>query len=144
MDKPDDSFLERVTQEYLNQLKHLDSLKHQIDEYKKTLNDAVTEHGEEDEKGHRWMSAGRYLLQRQRRQGKKTLNLDRAEGWAKTKGIWEEVSKQVTVLDEDALLAYVFSHKNEEGLEEEFQELHDAPPVSYAFMKPVEGATYDY
>jgi len=136
--------LERVAEEYLKQIKHIDMLKKQVEEYKKMLVDAVTENGEEDDKGHQWLPAGRYMLQRQRRQGSKTVNHERAEQWARARGIWESISKTVEVVDEDALVAYIYDHRDEAGLEEEYQSLIDTPKPSYAFMKPVEGATYDY
>lgn len=136
--------MERVAQEYLRQLDHVELLKKQLDEYKKVLVDALIEKGEEDDKGHQWLPAGRYMLQRQRRQGKKALNHERVQRWAIDRGIWEQVSTAVRVVDEDALVAYIYENRNEEGLEDDFQTLYDTPSPSYAFMKPVEGATYDY
>jgi len=135
---------ERLTEEYLRHLDHIAMLQKTVSEYKDQLNRMVEENGDPDDKGHQWLPAGKYLLQRQRRQGKKVLNIQRAEEWAKEQGIWEEVSKTVTVLDEDALVGYIYENRDKEGLEEEFQELHDTPPVTYAFMKPIEEENYDY
>jgi len=136
--------IERVASEYLKQLDHIELLKKQLDEYKKVLVDAVTAEGEEDDKGHQWLPVGRFMLQRQRRQGKKTLNPERVQRWAIDRGIWEQVSTVVRVVDEDALVAYIYENRDESGLEETFQSMYDTPSPSYAFMKPVEGATYDY
>jgi hypothetical protein len=135
---------ERLTEEYLRHLDHITMLQKTVNEYKDQLNKMIEENGEPDDKGHQWLPVGKYLLQRQRRQGKKMLNLQRAEEWAKEQGIWEEVSKTITVLDEDALVGYVYEHRDEEGLEEQFQDLHDTSPTTYAFMKPVEEENYDY
>jgi len=136
--------IERVTEEYLKQLNHVEMLKKQLDEYKKVLVDAITRDGEEDDKGHQWLPAGQYMLQRQRRQGARSINPERAEQWAKDRGVWDEVSKVLRVVDEDALVAYIYDHRDEDGLEDEFQTLFDTPKPSYAFIKPVKGATYDY
>ena len=136
--------IERITSEYMQHLNHVEVLQRIIGEYKKQLNALVEEQGEEDDKGHQWLPAGKYLLQRQRRQGKKTLNLAKAEEWARERGIWSEVSRTVEVLDEDALVGYIYDNRHEEGLEEAFQELHDTPPVSYAFIKPIEEENYEY
>lgn len=136
--------IERITDEYMQHMRHVEVLQKIINEYKKQLNQHVEDQGEEDDKGHQWLPAGKYLLQRQRRQGKKTLNHQRAEEWAKERGIWDKVTRTIEVLDEDALVGYIYDNRDEEGLEEEFQELHDTPPISYAFMKPVEEENYDY
>lgn len=136
--------IERITDEYMQHLNHVEVLQRIINEYKKQLNKLVEEGGDEDDKGHQWLPAGKYLLQRQRRQGKKSLNHARAEEWAKERGIWSEVSRTIEVLDEDALVGYIYDNRQEEGLEEEFQGLHDTPPTSYAFMKPVEEQNYEY
>jgi GNAT superfamily N-acetyltransferase len=138
------SDIERLTEEYLRHVQHAEVLQKTINEYKRELNGLVEAEGDEDDKGHQWLTAGKYLLQRQRRQGKKILNIHRAEEWARDRGIWKAVSKTVEVLDEDALVGYIYDHRDEEGLEDEFQSLHDSPPVSYAFMKPVEEETYEY
>jgi hypothetical protein len=135
---------ERIVEEYLRHLDHIDMLQKAVNEYKKQLNQLVEEQGDPDDKGHQWLPAGKYLLQRQRRQGKKILNIQRAEEWAKSRGIWDDVSKTITVLDEDALVGYIYEHRGEEGLEDQFQDLHDAPPVTYAFMKPIEEENYEY
>jgi hypothetical protein len=136
--------LERIVEEYLRHQSHVEMLQKMIAEYKDTLNTAVQKDGDEDDKGHQWLSVGKYLLQRQRRQGKKVLNTQRAEEWARERGIWDEVSKTVQVLDEDALLGYIYDYRNEDGLEDEFQSLFDTPPTSYAFMKPMEEQGYEY
>ena len=136
--------IERITSEYMQHLNHVEVLQKIIGEYKKQLNALVEDQGDEDDKGHQWLPAGKYLLQRQRRQGKKTLNLAKAEEWARERGIWSEVSRTVEVLDEDALVGYIYDNRDKEGLEEEFQGLHDTPPVTYAFMKPIEEENYDY
>jgi hypothetical protein len=138
------SDIERTVEEYMRHLNHLEMLNKTLAEYKKELSEYVDTHGEEDDKGHKWLPAGNFMLQKQRRQGKRTLDLGAAEEWARERGIWEQVSRTVEVLDEDALLAYVFENRNEDDTEEEFQNLHKEAPVSYAFMKPVEGAIYDY
>jgi hypothetical protein len=136
--------IERLTEEYLVHANHLKQLEKIVASLKAELSAAVEDGGDTDDKGHQFLNAGRYLLQRQRRQGKQKLNIGRAEEWAKEHGIWEEVSRVERVLDEDALTGYVYEHRKREGLEEEFEGLHDPAPVTYAFVAPVEETQYDY
>lgn len=136
--------IERYTEEFVRHQDHAAMLSKTIAEMKKTLTEVVEVEGEYDDKGHQWLPAGRFLLQRQRRQGKKSLNMEKVEEWAKGRGAWAEVSRTIEVIDEDALFAYMFDHRGEEGLEEEFEQLYDEAPVTYAFMKPVEEKSYDY
>jgi hypothetical protein len=136
--------IERLTEEYLVHANHLKQLEKIVASLKAELSAAVEAEGDTDEKGHQFLNAGKYLLQRQRRQGKQKLNIKKAEEWAKEKGIWEKVSKVERILDEDALVGYVYERRNEEGLEDAFQSLHDPAPVTYAFVAPVEETQYDY
>jgi hypothetical protein len=136
--------LERLTEEYLRHLEHIQQLQKIADNLKKSLVESIEHQGEEDEKGHQWLPAGKYLLQRQRRQGQSKLNIQRAEEWARERGIWDKVSKSVEVLDEDSLMGYLYDHREDEDIEEQVQSLYDPAPVSYAFVKPVEEASYDY
>lgn len=136
--------IERLTEEYLVHANHLKQLEKIVASLKAELSAAVEAEGDTDEKGHQFLNAGKYLLQRQRRQGKQKLNIKKAEEWAKEKGIWEKVSKVERTLDEDALVGYVYERRNEDGLEDAFQSLHDPAPVTYAFVAPVEETQYDY
>lgn len=136
--------VERIAEEYVKQNTLLKSLEKIVGEYKKLLIKVVDEQGEPDAKGHRWFVAGSFLLQRQKRQGDKYINKERAEEWAKERGIWNKVSVTVEQLDEDALVAYAYEHRSDEMLEKEFQALYDQPPVTYAFMPPVVEAPIDY
>jgi hypothetical protein len=136
--------IERLTEEYLVHANHLKQLEKIVASLKAELSAAVEAEGDTDEKGHQFLNAGKYLLQRQRRQGKQKLNISKAEEWAKDRGIWEEVSRVERVLDEYALTGYIYEHRNKDGLEEEFQSLHDPAPVTYAFVAPVEETQYDY
>lgn len=136
--------IERLAQEYLAHIEHAERLKKTIEEFKGVLIDTIIQDGEEDENGHQWLPAGSYLLQRQRRESRPTLDIAKAEQWAKDKGIWNEVSQTIEVLDQDALYGYIFDHKDTPGLEDEFQQLFTEPKVSYAFMKPTKVQNYDY
>ena len=136
--------IERLTEEYMVHANHLKQLEKIVASLKAELNEAIIAGGDTDDKGHQFLTAGKYLLQRQRRQGKQKLNIQRAEEWAKERGIWDQVSKHIEVLDEDALVGYVYEHRNKEGVEEEFQSLHDPAPTSYAFVHPIEETQYDY
>jgi hypothetical protein len=136
----------RYAEEYLKTDKAITGLNKQKETIKGVLKGHVEAVGDVDDKGHKWYQAGRFFMQVQRRQGSESLNKERAEAWAKDKGIWEEVSKTVTevYLDEDDLLGYMFDNREDKDLEREFKELYDVPSPTWAFMKPVEEEHYDY
>lgn len=142
----DESIIERYAEEYLKTDQAISGLNKVKEDIKGKLKAHVEEQGDIDDKGHKWVQAGRYFMQVQRRQGQEALNKERAEEWAKEKGIWDEVKKEVTMtfLDEDALLGYMFDNRDDKELEREFKELYDVPAPTWAFMKPVEEEHYDY
>jgi len=129
--------LEKLAEEYVKQSKHAKALDKIVKEYKELLSKAVDAQGEPDAKGHKWLTVGRYVLQRQKRQGEKVINKDRATQWAHDKGIWDKVKVVREELDQDALLAYIYMNRDDQDLENEFQKLYDTPPVVWAFMPPV-------
>lgn len=136
---------EMLINEYMNHLHHMEVLKKTIESMKSALSKLVEEEGEVDDKGHQWLKVGDHLLQRQRRQGSSTLDVAAAEAWARENGVWHKVSKMVEVLDEDALMGYVYEHRDEEGLEQMVKSLYKEAPTTYAFIKPVkEESSYDY
>lgn len=137
--------VERLAEEYIKRKKLLDDLAKQVDDLKKMLNKAIEEDGETDEKGHRWLTAGDYLLQRQKRQGQKSLDMAAVEEWATERGIYDAITTTTTVIDQDRLVGYVYEHrKDDPSIEDEFESLYKEAPVTYAFLPPVVGKQYDY
>jgi hypothetical protein len=136
--------IERITKEYLKHLEHLQKLQKMTGEMKEMLKAAIEKEGEPDEKGHRWLPAGDYLLKLQKSQGDPKLSVEAATGWAKTKGIWDKVKETVEVLDEDKLMAYMYDHQDDEELEEEFEQLYVRPDPVYSFIKPIQQADIEY
>jgi hypothetical protein len=136
--------LERVTDEYVKQTKHLKSLQKVVGEYKEMLIKAVDAQGEADAKGHKWLTVGKYVLQRQKRQGEKYINTDRATKWVHDRGIWDQVKVVREELDQDALMAYIYQHRDDKELEAEFQTMFDTPDPVWAFMAPVVEDPIDY
>ncbi len=136
--------LERLAEEYLNRKRMLDTLSTSVDELKKQLSTAVEEQGEEDDKGHKWLQAGKYLLQRQKRQSEPTLDREAAEKWAKDNGIWDKVKVVREDLDEDALAGLAFEMRNDEEFTEAYRNLFVKKPPTWAFIQPKEETHYDY
>lgn len=136
--------VERLAKEYLSRKKFLDDTARTVEELKALLNKAVESEGTPDEKGHVWLAAGDFLLQRQKRQGKSYLDRAAAEEWAKAKGIWDEVKVVKEELNEDALLGYAFEHRKDPGLEDEFEALYVEPAPTWAFIAPIEQKQYEY
>ena len=137
--------LERLAEEYVKEKKMLDSLTKRVGEIKGLLSKAVDEEGIPDNSGHLWLDAGRFSLQRQKRQGDKYLDRAKAEEWAKQVGFWDEVKVVREELDEDALLGYVFERrKSQPSLEEELEMLYVEPDPTWAFLAPKLQENYDY
>lgn len=135
---------EMLIREYMNHLHHVETLQKNLADIKKYLSDKISAEGEEDEKGHKSLVVGSYVLRSQRRQGSPTLDTAAVEEWAKKRGIWPDIRKTIEVVDEDLLVGYIYDHRDEEGMEDTLRSFYREAPVSYAFMKPVEEATYDY
>ena len=83
----DESIIERYAEEYLKTDQAISGLNKVKEDIKGKLKAHVEEQGDIDDKGHKWVQAGRYFMQVQRRQGQEALNKERAEEWAKEKGI---------------------------------------------------------
>lgn len=102
-------------------------------ELRARLESILDAEGYTDEKGHVWLDLpdevdGTTRLQRQKRVGQ-TLNEETAEVLLKRLDLWEKCSMQITVVDEDALLALGFQGDiPEDVMSEIFEE-----KVSYAF-----------
>jgi hypothetical protein len=137
--------VERLAEEYVKRKELADALAKEVSTLKEMLSKAIDEQGIPDEKGHLWLDAGKYSLQRQKRQGDKYLDRAQAEAWAKEEGFWNEVKLVREDLDEDALLGYVFERRKAvPGIEERLEELYVEPPVTWALQKPVLQENYDY
>ena len=136
--------LDRLVDEYMKHDKHRKRLEKMTGNLKKMIKAKVEETGTPDDKGHKWLQAGKWQLQVQKRQGEPRLNTQRVEDWAKANGFWKSVSKTVEVMDEDALMAYVYERRDDPEFEAEFQEMYDTPEPNYAFQMPVEDKFNDY
>lgn len=102
----------------------------------KRLKAYVEEHGYTDDQGHIWLDLeepveGTVALQMQRKvsQG---VNEDKAEAILKAKGIYDDCTETVTVLDQDAILAAHYAGKlSEDEIDAMFPKT-----VNYALMTP--------
>jgi hypothetical protein len=134
--------LEKLAEEYLRSKTVADAMAARAKELKTILSRAVEDRGDEDDKGHKWMNAGRYLLQRQKRQSAPSFNKTAAEKWAKDMGLWETLKKTIVLeeVNEDDLVAFVFQNPEHEHA---LRTLYDVPEPTWAFMSPQEVEQYD-
>lgn len=134
--------LEKLASEYMRSKQAADAMTARAKELKTLLSKAVEERGEEDDRGHFWLSAGRYLLQRQRRQSAPSFDKAAAEKWAKEHGLWNELKKTVVTeeVNEDDLVAFVF---NNPEYENDLRSLYVVPEPTWAFQSPQEVEQYD-
>lgn len=142
--------LERLTEQYLKEKAHLEVLSKRVSEFKDMLVAKVDEEGVPDDKGHKWLSAGRYQLQRQWRQGDPYLDTDLAEEYARSLGIWDDVKVTRESLDHDALAGWLYDHKDETNpatgvrYEAEYRNLFVIPKGIWAFQPPKEQQYDEY
>jgi len=137
--------LERLAEEYVKRKKLAEDLQKEVNQIKEMLSKAVDEEGVPDEKGHLHLAAGKYALLRQKRQGAKYLDKAKAEEWAREAGFWDEVKVVQEVLNEDALLGYVFERRKAvPGIEDQLEGLYVEPAPTWAFQPPVLQENYDY
>jgi hypothetical protein len=136
--------VEKLVDTYVQGLETYKRLGDRQAKLKELITKAVDDEGDADEKGHRWLAAGDYVLQRQKRQGKKYLDKQAALDWVASKEIEDQVMVQVPTLDEDALAGWVFEHRGEDGIEDEYAALWVTPDPTYAFIEPQKTASYDY
>ena len=94
----------RLVVEYKASKEMADSAKKRADGLKSQLIELVDERGYEGENGHRWFEVGDHKLKRERRVSK-SFDAAACEEWAKSKGLWDEVSEVIERLSEDKVLA---------------------------------------
>jgi hypothetical protein len=111
MTTPD--YYERLAQEFKKSKEGIEALTKRQNEMRTELVKAIQENGYEDDKGHLWYGAGSVELKYERRVSR-SFNIDAAEQWARSLGIWEDLKKVVEILDEDKLLGYVWANKDKE------------------------------
>ena len=101
----------RLVEEYKSAKDLADSSKKRADALKKELSDLVESEGYEGDNGHQWYEIGDYKLKRERRVSK-SFDSDECEKWAKTTGLWDEVSEVVELLSEDKVLALAWDDRD--------------------------------
>ncbi len=113
--------------EKYQQVKHLQKMwADQEKTLKERLLKVLIEEGEEDDKGHYWFDLpeevdGTKAIQRQRRVSHVLHEVAAEEELRKLK-LWDKCTRQITVLDEDALLALAFQKKIPDAVMQEIYE----------------------
>lgn len=135
--KPDSQYLQKLIDEYEKSKEFAKRATERADELKESLRTYVKKHGTLDDRGHVWLPGTSHQLKNEKRVSK-SLDVAKAEAWAKENGHWESVRKIIETIDEDALMALIW--KNPE-LEPAISALY-SEKTSWAF-KVVEGKSYD-
>ena len=136
--------VDRLVEEYARSKELEKGLTKRLGDLKNLLVKALERDGDQDDKGHRWLPAGKFMLKHERRQGKPYLDKEKAKEFAIANGLWhEDAVKKVTVIeevDEDALLKFFWQNKDRES---ELKELYTTPEPTYAVTYS-ETTHYDY
>ena len=130
----DIEFVKNTIQQYVAIKEQKDLLSKREAELKAILTDVVEEDGEVDGKGHIVLEidepvTGVTRLVKQRKLSK-PLDMEVAEKLLQDKGLYEECTEQIRVLNQDAIMAAYYKEQlTEEDIDSMFP-----PKISYAFI----------
>jgi hypothetical protein len=101
--------------EYLYLKKQIDEMTKQQKEIRDALMEVVEQDGYEDSDGHWWLDLdspidGKVALKRERRT-RQEVNEEGAMEVLTNKGLWHTCTKQIRVLDEDAIMSALWSEE---------------------------------
>jgi len=101
--------------EFISYKRRIDDLTKSQNDLKSELNEYVEEHGEEDDKGHLWVTLpeevdGYVGMQRQRRVSQ-SLDMDTAIVLLTKKGLAQQCIKSIPTIDEDEVMACLYDGK---------------------------------
>lgn len=136
-EKPDKDYLQRLIDEYDKSKNFADKAVARVEEMKTVLKGYVKKFGSTDDKGHGWLPAMTHQLKNERRVSR-SLDIKAVEEWAKANGYWDDVSRVVEVVDEDAVTALVWKKPELESVISSFY----TEKATWAF-KIVAGKSYD-
>jgi hypothetical protein len=121
--------IKNTVKQYLALKKEADMLSERTTELKKRLTSDVEEFGEENDRGHIVLDVDGVTLTKQRKVSK-NLDMDVAEQMLKKRGIYDRCVKMEPVLQENEILACVYTG----DLTEEDIDVMFPAKVSYAFL----------
>jgi hypothetical protein len=102
-DTYDAEYVNRLAAEYVKAKEFAESATKRAEELKQQLSKLTDTYGQVDEKGNRWISVDGFSLKRERRVSR-NLDAAQAEKWAKSLGLWENISVTVQQVSEDKLM----------------------------------------
>lgn len=109
-DQADTAYLERLAEEYKRSKESLAVIEKRTNDMKKELSVAVEKFGDQDDKGHLWLTVGDLVLKREKRVSR-SFDADAARAWAEANGHWDAVKEVIEVLSEDKLLGLAWNDK---------------------------------
>jgi hypothetical protein len=121
--------IKQTVKQYLALKKEADLLSERTAEIKKRLTADVEAYGEENDRGHLVLDVDDAVLTKQRKVTK-NLDMDVAEQMLKKRGIYDRCIKMEPVLQENEILACVYTGE----LSEEDIDIMFPAKVSYAFL----------
>lgn len=135
-DAPDARSIRQWVSELVQAKAQQKALKSRQDQVTKRLKAHIEETGYQDDQGHIWLDLdepvdGCVALQMQRKVGQ-TLNEEKAEEILKAKGIYDQCTTTITVVDQEKVYAALYDGT----LTEDDAEAMFPKVVSYALMTP--------
>lgn len=107
----DESYLERLAEEYKKSKELQEQVEKRTNAIKKELSEAVEAHGTPDDKGHVWLKVGDVSLKRERRVTR-SFDTASAEQWARSNNMWDDIKQVIEVVDEDKVLGLAWKDES--------------------------------
>lgn len=100
--------LPQHVQRYLDSKKMADEAAARVKQQRDTLIAYAEENGVEDSNGHQWVEVGDFARIKRERRVTTVMDEEFVEEWLKEHKLWDQCSRIITVIDEDALYAAIY------------------------------------
>jgi hypothetical protein len=142
--------LRRYAKEYLDASGMAKSSETRRKQLREIILGLLTSQGTEDEKGNRWLPAIDHVMKAEKRESV-SFNAGKAEAWLRANGWWDEAKVTVPeeiipahdTIDEDALHAFIFSHRFDTDVPDELPDVVYNRKETYA-IKVTKEEQYEY
>ena len=100
--------LPQHVQRYIDSKKLADEAAARVKQQRDTIIAYAEEHGVEDSNGHQWVEVGDFARIKRERRVATVMDEEYVEEWLRKNKLWDQCSRTITVIDEDALYAAIY------------------------------------
>lgn len=99
--------VERLAEEYQKAKDFEEKAKAHTASLREALVAALQDSGDPDDRGNLWLDGGRFRIKYEKRVST-SLDMDKVEVWAQQNDMWDAITSQVVVIDEDKMARIAF------------------------------------